>query len=155
MIEKFHNDDRAASSAIFSDCERYRYVLTREWDPSGKRVLFVMLNPSTADEIKNELTRIAAELGLPVTRDRIRVSKLPNKTRVHVQYQLSVEWLPGNTYTWEVDEVAESVVAGLDSERFLILPHTEVADFFCGKANDYDRWLQSMQGLRDRMLQQS
>ena len=56
MIEKFHNDDRAASSAIFSDCERYRYVLTREWDPAGKRVLFVMLNPSTADEIKNDPT---------------------------------------------------------------------------------------------------
>ena len=64
----------------------------------------------SADEIKNELTAQAAGLRLPITRDKIRVSKLPNKTRIHVQYQLSVEWLPGNEYTWNVDQVAESPV---------------------------------------------
>jgi hypothetical protein len=63
-----------------------------------------------ANQIKSELIQNAAALGLPVTMDRIRVSKLPNKTRIHVQYQLSVEWLPGNAYTWEVDEVAESPI---------------------------------------------
>ena len=56
MIEKFHSDLAAHSSALFSDCERYRYVLTREWDPAGQKALFVMLNPSTADEVKNDPT---------------------------------------------------------------------------------------------------
>ena len=64
----------------------------------------------TADEIKSELIQHASALELPITTDRIRVSKLPNKTRIHVQYRLNVEWLPGNTYSWDVDEVAESPV---------------------------------------------
>lgn len=56
MIEKTHQDARSASYATFSDCERYRYVLTRTWDEAGARVLFIMLNPSTADEMKNDPT---------------------------------------------------------------------------------------------------
>src|SRR5215510_5582686 len=35
--------------AVLSDCGRYRYMLRRTWDHSKPRVLFVMLNPSTAD----------------------------------------------------------------------------------------------------------
>jgi len=44
----------ADSIAEYSDCERYRYTLTRVWNPRGKRVLFVMLNPSTATEAQND-----------------------------------------------------------------------------------------------------
>jgi len=46
----------AASEAVYSDCERYRYALTRVWQPGGRRVLFVMLNPSTATEAQNDPT---------------------------------------------------------------------------------------------------
>jgi len=35
--------------AVISDCGRYRYLLRRTWDHGKPRVLFVMLNPSTAD----------------------------------------------------------------------------------------------------------
>lgn len=35
--------------ADISPCERYRYKLWRRWDLSRPSVLFVMLNPSTAD----------------------------------------------------------------------------------------------------------
>lgn len=45
-------------------------------------------------------------------------------------------------------EVAESVVAGLAEERFLILPHPEVERYFRNKANDYDRWLEGMRKLQ-------
>ena len=41
----------------------------------------------------------------------------------------------------EPDAVADAVIAGLAEERFLILPHPEVADYFHRKADDYDRWL--------------
>ena len=53
MIEKKHISELSSSIALFSDCERYRYLLTRVWAPEGKKALFVMLNPSTADEMKN------------------------------------------------------------------------------------------------------
>ena len=44
--------------AIISDCGKYRYELHREWDISKGKVLFIMLNPSTADGLNNDLTTI-------------------------------------------------------------------------------------------------
>jgi NAD(P)-dependent dehydrogenase (short-subunit alcohol dehydrogenase family) len=44
--------------------------------------------------------------------------------------------------------VAEAVVAGLSAERFLILPHLEVSQFFQNKASDYDRWIGGMKKLQ-------
>ncbi len=56
MIERVFTKGDAPSSAVYSDCERYRYSLTRVWNPLGPRVMFVMLNPSTATEIRNDPT---------------------------------------------------------------------------------------------------
>ncbi|OAN75206.1 hypothetical protein A8B78_16755 [Jannaschia sp. EhC01] len=56
MIEREHLKGDAASVAVYSDCERYRYALTRVWDAAGKRALFIMLNPSTATEVQNDPT---------------------------------------------------------------------------------------------------
>ncbi len=56
MITRAHLKGDAASTALYSPCERYRYLLTRVWDDAGPRVLFVMLNPSTATEIRNDPT---------------------------------------------------------------------------------------------------
>lgn len=46
------------------------------------------------------------------------------------------------------EAVADSVIEGLASERFLILPHVEVAEYLRRKATDYDRWIASMARLR-------
>ena len=56
MIIRHHQKGDASSEAVYSDCERYRYSLTRVWRCEGPRVLFVMLNPSTATEIQNDPT---------------------------------------------------------------------------------------------------
>ena len=56
MITRTHQKGDARSEAVYSDCERYRYLLTRVWDPTGDRALFVMLNPSTATEVQNDPT---------------------------------------------------------------------------------------------------
>jgi NAD(P)-dependent dehydrogenase (short-subunit alcohol dehydrogenase family) len=49
------------------------------------------------------------------------------------------------------EAVADSVVAGLRDERFLILPHPEVAEYFRRKASDYDRWLSGMRRLQAKV----
>ncbi|MCX8952310.1 DUF1643 domain-containing protein [Ruegeria sp. NA] len=56
MITRSHTKGDAPSTAIYSDCEKYRYSLTRIWDPEGRKALFVMLNPSTATEVQNDPT---------------------------------------------------------------------------------------------------
>jgi len=56
MIIRTHTKDDAPSTAVYSPCEGYRYALTRVWNPAGRRVLFVMLNPSTATEVQNDPT---------------------------------------------------------------------------------------------------
>ena len=37
-------------NAIFSDCRKYRYALSRTWNGKKKTILFIGLNPSTANE---------------------------------------------------------------------------------------------------------
>ena len=44
-------------------------------------------------------------------------------------------------------QVAEVVVQTMREERFLALPHPEVAKYFQAKGQDYDRWLGGMQKL--------
>ena len=48
----------------------------------------------------------------------------------------------------EPEDVAEVVIEGLREERFLILPHPDVLEFFRRKATDYDRWLSGMRRLQ-------
>ena len=42
--------------ATFSEDRRYRYTLTRRTGFGNRAVMFTMLNPSTADEIRNDST---------------------------------------------------------------------------------------------------
>ena len=56
MITRSHTKGDAPSVAVYLDCERYRYTLTRTWDPAGGKAAFVMLNPSTATEVQNDPT---------------------------------------------------------------------------------------------------
>ena len=46
------------------------------------------------------------------------------------------------------ETVADAVMAGLAEERFLILPHPEVAEYVRRKAADHDRWLRGMRRLQ-------
>ena len=42
----------SGAGAAFSSCRRWRYLLWRRWDPARPVANFLMLNPSTADEVK-------------------------------------------------------------------------------------------------------
>jgi len=48
------------------------------------------------------------------------------------------------------DEVAIAAIAGIRDERFLILPHADVAEYERRRATDRERWLEGMRRLNDR-----
>ena len=48
----------------------------------------------------------------------------------------------------EAEACADAVIKGLESEKFLILPHSEVAQYIVNKAENYDRWLHSLRKIR-------
>jgi len=47
---------RSDAGATFSSCRRWRYLLWRRWDAKRPAANFLMLNPSTADEVKLDPT---------------------------------------------------------------------------------------------------
>lgn len=44
------------NGAAFSECKKYRYALWRIWDEEKPMVMFIGLNPSTANETENDPT---------------------------------------------------------------------------------------------------
>jgi NAD(P)-dependent dehydrogenase (short-subunit alcohol dehydrogenase family) len=61
-----------------------------------------------------------------------------------------LEFLTANAL--EPAQVADIVLQGIRDEKFLILPHPEVAEYFRRKAGDYDRWLKGMRRLRANIV---
>ena len=53
-IRKTFESGSTFSDAEYSTCGLYRFRLTRTWNGARRHVLFIMLNPSTATEIKND-----------------------------------------------------------------------------------------------------
>lgn len=89
--------------------------------------------------------------------DGVRVSCLcPQGVKTDMlaaERTLGLEFLTAKAL--EPEAVAEIVLQGLHDEKFLILPHPEVADYFRRKADDYDRWLKGMRRLRASILSAS
>ncbi|MDI5966285.1 SDR family oxidoreductase [Streptomyces sp. SL13] len=51
----------------------------------------------------------------------------------------------------EPEEVATAVLAGIAEDRFLILPHPEVADYYALRATQPDRWLGGMNKMQRQL----
>lgn len=56
MVRRRSASPESSSLAVYSRCMAYRYLLERKWDPALPTILFVMLNPSTATELRNDPT---------------------------------------------------------------------------------------------------
>ncbi|MEA2637429.1 MAG: hypothetical protein QOE18_486 [Chloroflexota bacterium] len=89
--------------------------------------------------------------------DGIRISCLcPQGVKTAMlaaERRLGLEFLTDSAL--EPEQVAEVVLKGIHDEKFLILPHPEVAEYFGRKAADYDRWLKGMRRLRANILSAS
>lgn len=48
-------------------------------------------------------------------------------------------------------DVADVVLDAIEEERFLVLPHPEVLEFYRRKASDYDRWLAGMRRYQETL----
>jgi hypothetical protein len=53
---RIRQEKPAQRTALLSECGSYRYRLGRIWEPAGPGILFVMLNPSTADAFQDDPT---------------------------------------------------------------------------------------------------
>ncbi len=53
--------DNIERTAIFSPCKTWRYTLGRHWDRSKGYVLFILLNPSTADATYDDRTNVRGQ----------------------------------------------------------------------------------------------
>lgn len=51
----------------------------------------------------------------------------------------------------EPEQVADTVFHALQDDRFLILPHPEVAEYYALRATDTDRWLAGMRKIQRRL----
>src|SRR5258708_6393268 len=56
MADLFTAELDVRTGADFSECRRWRYRLWRTWNPMLARAVFVLMNPSTADEIDDDAT---------------------------------------------------------------------------------------------------
>ncbi|SFI66134.1 Short-chain dehydrogenase [Amycolatopsis sacchari] len=53
----------------------------------------------------------------------------------------------------EPEQVADAVLEAFTDDRFLILPHPEVAGYYAARATDTDRWLAGMNKLQRKVEQ--
>ena len=119
LITRSHDDGDRISEAVYSTCERYRYALTRTWEPGGKRLLYIMLNPSKATELANDPTierceRRARQLGYGAFRvcnlfalretdpARLKRTKRPEGPDNTAQLTTALEWCDDALCAWGV-----------------------------------------------------
>ncbi|MFC7993665.1 SDR family oxidoreductase [Streptomyces pilosus] len=50
----------------------------------------------------------------------------------------------------EPDDVADALFRGIEEDRFLILPHPEVAEYYRARAAEPDRWLSGMNRIQQQ-----
>ena len=50
-----------------------------------------------------------------------------------------------------VEQAAQAIADGIENDRYLILPHPEVAGFVQRQANDRERWIGGMRRIREAL----
>jgi len=86
----------------------------------------------------------------------IKVSVLcPQAVRTAMTAQTENGGVAGIDGMMEPEQLCDSVMDTIASEKFLILPHPEVLGYMQFKTADYDKWLNGMKRLQERFGQQT
>jgi short-subunit dehydrogenase len=126
--------------------------------------LLTQLGSAPYSVTKHALVALAEWLSITHGDQGIKVSALcPQAVATNLgatsraQVATGAERLPGSVSSAAVDgvlspeQVADAVLAGVADERFLILPHPEVATYEQRRATDRERWLSGMRRLQARL----
>ena len=100
---------------------------------------------------KHAAMGLAENLAIMYGNDGIKVSTLCPQL-VDTNMVRSAKELPENHPLLKdgllsADTVADEAVKGINEEKFLILPHKDVAKYIQGKAFDYDAWIEAVRKL--------
>jgi NAD(P)-dependent dehydrogenase (short-subunit alcohol dehydrogenase family) len=72
------------------------------------------------------------------------------RTRM-LEQAAGLQGLLGRDGALQPDDVADTLWQAMADDRFLVLPHPEVAAYYQGRAGDTDRWLGGMNRLQQRL----
>jgi len=97
---------------------------------------------------KHAAVALAEWIAITHGRDGIKVSVLCPQA-VRTAMTAGGPGVAGVDGMLEPEQVADTVIEALADERFLVLPHPEVAEYIKRKTADYDRWLRGMMRLQE------
>ncbi|HEX5096330.1 MAG TPA: SDR family oxidoreductase, partial [Acidimicrobiia bacterium] len=138
----------AARALVPRMLERGRGYLLQTASAAG---LLTQIGSAPYSVTKHAVVAFAEWLTITYGERGIKVSVLaPQAVRTAMTAGIPGGGVAGVDGMIEPDDVADAVVAGLDAEQFLILPHPVVLEYFRRKADDYDRWLSGMRRLQAR-----
>src|SRR3989442_12314353 len=127
--------------AIFDTSGRYRYALWRAWSAYHPRIAFILLNPSTADEQKNDPT-IRRCMGFARTWQfgAVEVVNLFAYRATHARELLKVVDPVGkenNRFLMRAVERCSTVVVGWGARGTLLGRNREVLSLLTGRNDVY------------------
>jgi len=113
--------------------------------------LLSQIGSATYSVTKHAVVALAEWLSITHGDQGIKVSVLcPQAVRTNMILGSEEGGVAGVDGVVEPEQVADTVVRGLEAESFLILPHPRVAEYIKRKTGDYDRWLAGMRKLQAR-----
>jgi NAD(P)-dependent dehydrogenase (short-subunit alcohol dehydrogenase family) len=138
----------AARAVLPSMIERGEGYLLNTASAAG---LLSQIGSAPYSVTKHAAVGLAESLSIAHGDQGIKVSVLcPQAVRTAMTAGLEGGGVAGVDGMMEASEVAEAVVAGIEAESFLILPHEIVQTYMQRKVGDYDRWLRGMRKLQAR-----
>ncbi len=138
----------AARAVIPSMLEQGRGYLLQTASAAG---LLTQIGSAPYAVTKHASVALAEWLAIEYGDRGIGVSVLcPQAVRTAMTQGLAGGGVAGVDGMLEADAVASCALDGIESERFWILPHPEVAQYVERKATGIDRWLAGMRRLRAR-----